>query len=335
MNQALKDQSKITYEDCVKEVKKYNSICDFFAHARPYYNKCQNRKWMNSIVKHLRKRKVKKFNWTKQKILKEAFKYKSLRDFKHFSTSAHTYSIKNDLIPILKFNQKAKTIKPKYSQKVRKITKEMCIQKASKYKTRMEFYSKENSYYQYALRNKIMNEVCAHMHKHRISTKNLNENQLIKKALNKFQEVKYWSYFKNTSCYQQLRERNILDKFKTIIGKESVTFEEKKLVKNFILNLKKSYHELNVIAEYTLPKRDGISARIDVFIKFKDGRSLGIEYKAGQKHWSNKELKKQLNKYKRCLRDRKGLIGLFLVSDNGKYGISENDLFKKLNNILN
>ena len=95
--------------------------------------------------------------------------------------------------------------------------------------------------------------------------------------------------------------------------------------------------EIIVHREVTLPKKDTNTtrSRIDFLIEFKDYNIIiPIEVKHHERRWTKKEMRKQINLYKRKLRSRVGYHGVYLMSPTGKYGHSEEDILHIIDNVI-
>lgn len=119
---------------------------------------------------------------------------------------------------------------------------------------------------------------------------------------------------------QELRERLYSDN----------EFEPK--FNKILRKLFKDRYSLN--KEVKIPKRDNDAGRVDYLLKLDDyDLLLCIEIKHDDSCWTEKKLRKQISKYNRAFRDRKGFSGTYLVSPNGKYGFSEKEFLSIFNHL--
>lgn len=144
-------------------------------------------------------------NWTKEKLLIEANKYKSRNEFKNECRKAYDAARRKGMLDEI-CTHMPKTLKSKVNS-----INDVKIE-ALKYKTRSEFWEKSNTEYQYAVKHKIIDEVCSHMKKF---SKSKTDEELFEIALSYNSRSDF--YRNKPAAYQMARRKGILDDiFKTI-----------------------------------------------------------------------------------------------------------------------
>lgn len=148
---------KWTKEKCIEEGKKYICRSDFKKHSSGAYYSSNKNNWLDKCCAHMIT--IKKHNnyWFKNRCFIEALKYRSKIEWKIKSTSSYSAAVKNKWI-----NECSTHMEKPISQSL-KWTKEKCIEKAKKYKTKKCWIINAESSYRSALKNKWIDECCKHM----------------------------------------------------------------------------------------------------------------------------------------------------------------------------
>jgi predicted GIY-YIG superfamily endonuclease len=94
--------------------------------------------------------------WTKDSCKEEALKYKNKRDFRKYSYSAYSASIRNKWYEFICLHMN-NLIHVNYW------TKEKCAEESLKYKSKTEFKEKSPSAYTISCSNKWIDDICSHM----------------------------------------------------------------------------------------------------------------------------------------------------------------------------
>ena len=122
---------------------------------------------------------------------------------------------------------------------------------------------------------------------------------------------------------------------------KSINGERKEVIMHEKISRKKfdkSFYPLmeslgcEVIEEYKV--RESSNHRIDYLIK-KGDTIIGIEYKSTNAKWSPNHLERQKKFYKKYLIKKYPNVEVIIVSDDGKYGMSNNDCLKYLKKAIN
>lgn len=195
--------TKWTKDKILKEAKKYNNIAEFNRGNGSAYNAALKLGLKEDIKKHMTNLTKPAGYWTKEKVLKEARKYKTRSEFHKNSSSAFLYAKKLGIREECYKHMVSPT-------RVRKWTKDTVAKEARKYKSRSEFQKNSKGAYKAAKDLGIRDKVCRHM-KYKVSPNGTwNEDKIIKEA----KKYKKRSHFKkgNGSAYQAAKRLGILDK---------------------------------------------------------------------------------------------------------------------------
>ena len=131
---------KWTYENCVKESKKYTYLNEFMINsASAYTTDCHN-KWLKDFTWLLRKRMPPNY-WTEKKCYNEAKKYIKLKDFILNAFTAYNKASKNKWLENYTWLERNPCIKDEI------LTYDVCYNEAKKYEYISEFRSKSSNVY--------------------------------------------------------------------------------------------------------------------------------------------------------------------------------------------
>lgn len=224
-------------------------------------------------------------------------------------------------------------------------TKKELIGIAKSFTTIPEFREKDFLSYRAVLRydkedSGFFKKACSHMPEE--GERTYGEGELLKLAKN----FKTRAQFRltNESAYNAALKFNkknpgFLNKLfsHTVAGCEQ---REKKAQDQYYIKLKSTLKGLKVYftlhRELNIPIRDNKPGRVDFFLDIPSKKiCLAIEYKHDLSKWDSVKIKRQVSRYNRSFRGRKGFLGTYVVSPQGKYGLSEDSFLKLIKDILN
>tara|TARA_R110000796_G_scaffold58413_4_gene134890 strand:+ start:36819 stop:37721 length:903 start_codon:yes stop_codon:yes gene_type:complete len=142
------------------EKSQYKSLSEWMRdNPKDYIIACRNG-WLVDICEKFGWEQHKKSHryWTKERCVKDAKEYKSIKEWRINGTSSYSISVKNGwLVDIYnKFGWEITNPKGYW-------TKEKCITEAKKFKTRNEWYLKSSTTYSTAVKNGWLDECAEHM----------------------------------------------------------------------------------------------------------------------------------------------------------------------------
>ncbi len=140
-------------EKCQEEALKYKTRSEFQKKAGGAYNAAWKNKWLDEICAHMISPQKPSGYWTKERLQKEALKYKTRTEFFKKSSSAYDVSRKNGWLDEFCVHMETFS-KPKGHWN----NKENCRLEALKYKTRTEFSKKSICSYESSSKNKWLDE---------------------------------------------------------------------------------------------------------------------------------------------------------------------------------
>ena len=155
-----------TKERCAEVALKCETKIEFKKHFSCVYVTAHRNDWIEEICGHMVGNKPIGY-WTKERCAEEALKYKTRIEFQRGNSGAYRKACKNGWMDDI-CNHMVSGVKS-----VRYWTKEKCIEKALKYKTKEKFKVGDNLAYQATYRYGWVDEVCKHM----ISRKNKPRNK--------------------------------------------------------------------------------------------------------------------------------------------------------------
>ena len=141
----------ITKKQCLEEALKHNKKSDWEIASQSTYTSANKRGWMEECSAHM----IDGFkDWTKELV------EKTLNDnFKSY----REYLQKYENLSALKRLDMVDVVRDKFGVYKPKVTIEYAREEALKYTTRKEFDKANNRVYQWAYRNKILDDICSHM----------------------------------------------------------------------------------------------------------------------------------------------------------------------------
>ena len=150
-----KREPKYTKEKCQTIALNYTNKEEFKKNNSALYVAAKKKSWIKEICSHMiKKPRILKHKWTKERCHEEALKYLYKSDFREFSGTAYTISCSNKWL---------NEICSHMSDKVIKVTKEQCHEEALKYIYKNQFKQNNPKLYSISLRNGWINEICSHM----------------------------------------------------------------------------------------------------------------------------------------------------------------------------
>lgn len=259
--------------------------------------------------------------WDKNKVLKKAKDFKTRIEFQEKAKGAYWFAQQNNLL-----NEACSHMEEKFSW-----DKESAMKVAKNFNTKKEFRKKERGAYNYLSRNGLLNKACSHIQKR--FTWNI---ELATEIANKYSKRGEFRR-KDKGCYQWSSSQGILEKICNHMEVGEITLFEENAKKIFEKSLFKELHRLKI--KYKFHKEFRLSTnnhRIDYLLYLEEyDLYLGIEYKSGQRYWNKSEIEDQRLFYQKRLNSLyKNKVETYLVSDNGKYGWSNEEFIKILKNLL-
>ena len=146
-----------TFKSLHKEALKYQTRTEFQNHSPNHYMSALRKNILNDICSHMILKKKPNGYWTKERLYKEALKYKTKREFINNNNAAYLamcrQNFTNELCAHMIENRKH----PNYW------TLDKLKIEALKYNTRKDFQDKSASAYMKALTTNILDNICSHM----------------------------------------------------------------------------------------------------------------------------------------------------------------------------
>ena len=172
--------------------------------------------------------------WTVEALTEEALKYKTRGDFRTNSRSAYSMAQRKGLLDSVCKHM------PKTSNKYVRYTKESVRLEALKYDARGKFYEGSKGYYQKALRDGILDEICTHMTKGIKPKRHWTVDKLREEALKSKTRTEFFR--NNTYAYMKSARDGILDEICTHMPKRA----EQKSRKKEVAKTKRAYTKWTV-----------------------------------------------------------------------------------------
>lgn len=135
---------KWTYETCLEEAKKYDTIEEFRKNASKAVSLAKKMGWLNEYTWIKYKQKPVGY-WTYERCYEEAKKYKTKSDFQKKSGSCYHVAYRNGWIDDYKWIPKRKKVVSKWDRK-------KCFEIGKKYMTKVDFEKNEKGCYIAAMR---------------------------------------------------------------------------------------------------------------------------------------------------------------------------------------
>jgi len=149
-----------TYKKCKEEALKYKNKSSFNKKSRGAYSSASKNKWLNDICSHMIELQKPKGYWTFDKCQECASKVNNKKDFKLKSPTAYDVSRKNKWLNNI-CSHMIELQKPKGYW-----TFDICRNEALKYNSKTEFLKNSSAAYDFASRQKWINNICSHMIHH-------------------------------------------------------------------------------------------------------------------------------------------------------------------------
>ena len=316
------ESSLWTEKKLQKEAKKYSEKTEFHKKASGAYAAACRLNILDKVCSHMKTNKT----WDAASIFAAAKKCKSRSEFNSrfggACNAARRLGILDDVCDHM----------PLLHKKNGFWTDSRIKKEAEKYKSKKEFRQKSPSAYALAVKSKIFDKVTAHMDV--FQRKPWTEKELIELASEYNRIIDFKK--ENTGAYSAILKYNILD---TIFdkSKRNASLREKEYQNRFALKIEEFLTSKNVNfllkKELRIPQRDNDKGRVDLFLSLLDyDIIIPIEVKHDMSDYSN--IKRQISKYNRSFRERKGFYGTYLVSERGRYGFSEEEFMLILEKII-
>lgn len=145
---------KYSIEDLANEAQKYQSKKEFKERSPKFYDAAKRRNVIDNICSHMTK--VDSVYWTKERCKERARCYNTKMDFKRNDGSAYTTAVREGWLDEICQHMTKPSSK-------RKWTYEKLKETALRFKTRKDFKINEHSAYTTAVREKLIDDICAHM----------------------------------------------------------------------------------------------------------------------------------------------------------------------------
>jgi len=157
MNNKRKPRGYWTFERCKEEALKYKTKSEFKKYSYSTYTISLKNKWLNKICKHMITKRKPNGYWTFERCKEIALLYRTRKEFKEKSVSAHDIAERNGWL-----NEICQHM-IRLQNKKNIWNKNKCKEKALLCQTRNEFRKKYSTAYNAARKNKWLNEICSHM----------------------------------------------------------------------------------------------------------------------------------------------------------------------------
>ena len=313
-----------------EEAKKYETRKEFELGNRKAYSYAlrQGKKFIDEICSHMENQLI---YWTYDLARKEAKKYETRKEFELGNRKAYRYAIKENILDEICSHMKS-------GKKI--WTKEMLREEAKKYKSRKEFNEKNSGAYQ-AAKNKFGKDfyesICSHMDWN--AGEEWTEEAIINEAKKYTTRRDFRLYGKGAINAARKKGKKFYEKVCSHMDKAFKEHEreyKETIFKPKLETLLQSYNiEYELKYEYRIPKRDNNDGVIDFLLILPNYELLiPIEIKNDDSYWNENSVTRQINKYNRAFRERKGMTGTYLVSPEGTYGFSEKEFFDLIENIF-
>lgn len=163
MEVIVRPRNSLTKEKCKELALRFNTRTDFSRNETGAYKVCSENNWLDEFCSHM---KVGRYlndqlnfsdglTWTKEKVLKELAKYKTLAEFRRGSSGAYNAGRINKWLHGTEYKEKGK--------RASNSTFESCKKSARRFKTRSDFERVDYKSYNYACKKKFIDEICGHM----------------------------------------------------------------------------------------------------------------------------------------------------------------------------
>lgn len=259
--------------------------------------------------------------WNYERCKIESLKYSTRYEFQTNSRTAYRNALKNKWLD--KICKHMVNGHMQYSF-------EFCKKEVLKYKTRKELEMKNKGCYQACLRNNWLDEIAIHMPKQLdYSFIDCQKESIKYKTRREFQN-------NAGSHYKKAARKNWLNKICKHMPVFANQVRREKILQNKIYKeLYKAYSQYKITTEYKIylneKGKKKLLGSLDFYIiNPKNKHFIVFELKHSESTWTKNKIKKQLNKYEEHFKDDKLYKGLFLISDNGKYGHQ----YKHIHNII-
>lgn len=157
MNEIKKPTGYWTLETTREEAWKYTNRVEFSKANPSAYNRARINGWLDEICEHMEQQRKPTGYWTREIVLNEASKFRTLKEFNQSAGGAPDAARALDLLPEIRQILKASK-KPNNYWTLERVTEE-----AAKYQTRTEFLRGAAGAYGAARKHGWMDDVCAHM----------------------------------------------------------------------------------------------------------------------------------------------------------------------------
>lgn len=157
MNPLKNNNGYWTKDNCKTEALKYNSRKEFQTTSGSAYRKSLDNEWLDEICSHMMSKENPIKYWTKENCQTEALKHNTRSDFSKKANRAYNTARENNWLDEVCLHMTLNRNPSGYW------TKDNCRVEALKYETRSKFKKGSCFVYKIAIKNKWMNEICAHM----------------------------------------------------------------------------------------------------------------------------------------------------------------------------
>lgn len=308
-----------SFNEVLKIAKKYQYKGDFRKNEKTIYKYASNKNWINKITSHMKNNEPRKINFenTNNNLKKLILKWKKSR-----SEFQEKYPRQ---YKIIKQNKELKNL---FDHNIQSLSKNYTIKElkteAKKYKSRFSFQRNNKKMFWFAKQNNLLDKVCSHMSKQKMKWSNDEIFEIARK------ENSYSSFARNyPSLKIILGQRNLLHKLKEILPNKEICLREKSFHKEFSKKINKHLKNKKHILLYE-PKiiiNKNTYCVPDYTLKI-NNKNIALELKHDESRWEKKNLQAQLKKYKKA-----GFDEIYLISKNGKYGMSQEDFLKIINKL--
>lgn len=157
MEEIKKPTGYWTIERIKSEAKKYQTRSEFQKNAVSAYNRAHKSGWLDEVCEHMERLRKSNGYWTKERILDESSKYRTLKEFRDGSHGAYDSAYDMGLMEELHRRMQMDKKPNGYW------TFERVAEEARNYATRTEFQRGASSAYSKASKMGWLDDICSHM----------------------------------------------------------------------------------------------------------------------------------------------------------------------------
>lgn len=161
--------SKYTDQEIFDEIKKYKTKSEVYKNNHSLYRTAISRGLWEAATSHMPKHIEQtgenhpNYKWTKEKLIKEAKKYRTRSEFQKNSGSAYVAAYNKDIVDEICSHMPKRVDKSGENSPFYKLTDEEVREEAQKYEYKIDFLRNSSGPYQVAYKRGILDDICKHM----------------------------------------------------------------------------------------------------------------------------------------------------------------------------